>query len=224
MKYKLLATFSLLCLPTIAIAGGPNQEPRGAMEEDVREFGQESQGTFGQEYRGDINEDLRGETEHDARAAMIEDEFPAVEQMNDSQIASKLQVINDLETRLGNLALQKTQNTEIRNFAQRLVRDHESSNSRLEEIASSASIEVEDRQLSSKHQQIVSKLQGLSGAEFDRTFLNDMNQSHTESVEFLRKAERTSRTPELKEYLASLIPTIEQHRSTVSSLQKNVSQ
>jgi len=108
-----------------------------------------------------------------------------------TQFLSKAMEMNAAEVRLGEMAANKTQNPRVKDFAQMVVRDHNQTLDKIREIrdarqASPTSAKGIDRnskndanvQLTPEHQRTLDKLSALSGAEFDRQFMDVMVREH----------------------------------------------
>jgi putative membrane protein len=114
-----------------------------------------------------------------------------------SQFLSRAMEMNTAEVRMAELAMDKSQNPKIKDFAQMVIRDHSQALAKLRELrdmrlASSvsgkpdidqkATKSVADVSLTPQDQQMLDRLSKLSGTEFDREFMNTMIQDHREGI------------------------------------------
>jgi len=114
-----------------------------------------------------------------------------------SQFLSRAMEMNTAEVRMAELAMDRAQNPNIKDFAQMMIRDHNQALARLRELrdmrlATSVSSKpdidqkttknVADVSLTPQDQQTLDKLSKLSGADFDREFMNTMVQDHREAI------------------------------------------
>jgi putative membrane protein len=97
----------------------------------------------------------------------------------------KAAMTNMAEIQLGNLAEQKAQSPQVKDFAQMMVRDHTKANDDLKQIAKAQNIDL-PTQLDDEHQDLRQKLQGLSGADFDREYMDAMVDGHQDAVDMLK--------------------------------------
>src|SRR5215831_4618920 len=81
------------------------------------------------------------------------------------------------EVTLSNLALERAQSPEVRQFAQRMVDDHSKANQALMDLAKTRDVKL-SMTLPKDAKQAQKKLSGLSGAAFDREFMKDMVSDH----------------------------------------------
>jgi putative membrane protein len=94
---------------------------------------------------------------------------------NDSFLSKAIE-INMAEVELGKLAANKAQNARVKSYADMLVKDHSAALTKLQKMHT-AKVTV-----SSQHQNLKTKLNGLSGAQFDREYIDAMVTGHREAV------------------------------------------
>jgi predicted outer membrane protein len=85
---------------------------------------------------------------------------------------------NLAEVKLGQLAMQKAANPAIQEFGRWMATDHGFANVRLAAIAKRIGVAGFQPKLNSQDQQMQRKLQGLSGAQFDRQYTQMMVRDH----------------------------------------------
>src|SRR5436305_6708764 len=90
------------------------------------------------------------------------------------------------EVQLGQMAAQKGTNADVKSFGQHMVDDHTKANDDLKAIAAKEGMTVPES-LNPKDQALQSKLQNLSGAEFDRAYMKAMVKDHQEDVKEFQK-------------------------------------
>ncbi|MCK9276063.1 MAG: DUF4142 domain-containing protein [Syntrophales bacterium] len=124
-----------------------------------------------------------------------------------------------MEVRLGEIASQKAENEEVKNFAQTMINDHGKASDELKTIAQQKGIEV-PQELNKKQQKKIDTLSQLSGMEFDRAYMDEMVKDHQKDVKAFRKQAEKGRDPDLKNFAATTADTLEQHLE----LAKNINQ
>ena len=109
---------------------------------------------------------------------------------------------------LGKLAEQKSQNAEVKRFAQQMVEEHEKIASQLKSLGSSEHINLPtsvSRRDADTHRQLATE----SGAGFDRNYTQQVaSELQKEINEFKQGASITTR-PALKEFFERTQPTLE---------------
>jgi putative membrane protein len=114
------------------------------------------------------------------------------------------------EVELGQLATQKAQSDQVKQFAQRMVQDHGKANDELKSLAQQKNITL-PTELDAKHKATHDRLSKLSGAQFDRAYMQDMLQDHRKDVNDFRKESQSGKDPEVKAWAAKALPTLEEH-------------
>jgi len=125
------------------------------------------------------------------------------------------------EVDLSNLALQKSQDSQIRSFAQRMVQDHGKANSELKPIAQKLGLQV-PTDTDAKHKQELQKLGGESGAKFDAAYSKAMEKDHTKAVALFKEASKSdSLQPDLRNFATKTLPVLEDHHRMADNLPKS---
>jgi putative membrane protein len=122
------------------------------------------------------------------------------------------------EVMLGNLALQKSQNEQVRSFAQQMVTDHTAANQELTALAASKNVTL-PTEVNLKHRNAVNKLNGMSGTEFDRAFMKQMVKDHQAAVKLFQKQSNRDDDAEVKAFAAKNLPTLQMHLQMAQSLE-----
>jgi putative membrane protein len=138
----------------------------------------------------------------------------------DSSFIREANARNVLEVRLGNLAEGKATNAEVKQFAQRMVTDH----TRMEQqwSALAASNGLPPVTLEPAQEQDVTRLEKLSGAEFDRAYMATMIRDHQLDAEAFRSRGASAHSAQVRQLAASGLTTIEQHLSMAQQVGSTV--
>ena len=120
------------------------------------------------------------------------------------------------EVELGKIALSKSQDPEVRSFAQRMVTDHGKANAELSSIAKGEGIDA-PRSLDAEHRAMVDELKGKDGADFDRSYSQHMNMGHTNAIELFESAAESS-DASLAGFAKKTLPTLKEHKKLAEKL------
>jgi putative membrane protein len=123
------------------------------------------------------------------------------------------------EVELGKLAASKAQSAEVKQFGQRMVKDHGKANSELEAIAKAKSLQV-PKKLDAEHQSMVDELTGKSGAEFDSAYSHHMAAAHGKAVALFESASQLDDS-ELAAFAKKTLPTLKEHKQMADKLQSS---
>jgi putative membrane protein len=132
--------------------------------------------------------------------------------------ASQAAVIGQAEIELGQMAAQKSQDDDVREYAQRMVKDHKAAAAKLEKVAKQSNLMLPES-LDAEHEALKQKLSGLQGEAFDREYSKAMAKGHDKAVALFEAASQAPQMPaELKEFAASTLPTLKEHDKMAHSL------
>jgi putative membrane protein len=132
--------------------------------------------------------------------------------------ATQAAVIGKAEIELGQLAAQKSQDKNVREFAQRMVKDHQAADAKLKKIAAQENLKL-PQSLDAEHDALKKKLSGLEGDAFDREYAKAMAKGHDKAVALFESASQATQLPaELKEFAAATLPTLKEHDEMAHSL------
>jgi putative membrane protein len=120
------------------------------------------------------------------------------------------------EVELGKVALAKSQNAEVREFAQRMVADHGKANTELAALARQKGIEA-PKQLDDEHQAMVRRFEGKSGAAFDNEYSRHMNMDHTKAISLFEAASKSA-DADFAGFAKKTLPTLKEHKKMASQL------
>jgi len=121
------------------------------------------------------------------------------------------------EVELGRLAAQQGMGAEVKQFGQRMVDDHSQANSELMSLASSKGITL-PTELDQKHRSEVTKLSGMSGADFDREYTKMMVSDHRKDVSEFEKQSTRGTDADLKAFATKTLPTLQEHLRLAEAL------
>jgi putative membrane protein len=135
-----------------------------------------------------------------------------------ASFASQAAIIGKAEIELGQLALKNTKDADVRKFAERMVKDHTAADKKLQAIAAKENLQL-PQSLDQEHESLKMKLQGMSGSDFDREYVKAMAKGHDKALALFESASQQPQMPaELKQFAASTLPTLEQHKEMAHSL------
>lgn len=120
------------------------------------------------------------------------------------------------EVEAGKLALSKSQDPQVRSFAERMVADHSKANSELAGLAGARGIDT-PKQLDADHRAMLDALQAKSGADFDTAYSQHMNMDHTKAIALFEGASR-SEDAELAGFARKTLPTLQEHKQLAAKL------
>ena len=125
------------------------------------------------------------------------------------------------EVQLGQLAADKGTSQDVKDFGAKMVTDHGKANDELKSIANSKGITLPGK-LDSKHQAMVDKLNGLSGAGFDKVYVATMVTAHTKDNALFSKEASSGQDPDIKAFAAKTDEMVKMHLSIIQGIQSKM--
>jgi putative membrane protein len=120
------------------------------------------------------------------------------------------------EVELGRLAVERGTDPAVKAFGQQMVDDHSKANVELQTIAAQAGVTLPG-QIDPKEKATYAKLSALSGAAFDRAYIDDMIKDHKADVAAFEKASRAPGDSPFKKFAADKLPTLREHLKMAES-------
>ena len=126
------------------------------------------------------------------------------------------------EMEASRLAEQRSQNAQVKQFAQHMLRDHQKTTNELKGLLpqiQGVSASQLPTSLDQQHQALVQQLQGAQGAQLDRLFAQQQIQAHQTAVELFRAYAQSGDNAQLKQWAAQTLPSLEEHLRQAQQLQ-----
>lgn len=136
---------------------------------------------------------------------------------DDRSFLEKAAVGGRAEVELGQLAQQKAQSEEVKQFAQRMVTDHSQANSELMSLSDKMSLSLPTA-LDDKTQKDSDKLAKLNGAKFDKEYMKMMVDDHQKDVDEFQKLSQNAINSDVKGFASKTLPTLQQHLELAKSI------
>jgi predicted outer membrane protein len=128
---------------------------------------------------------------------------------------------NRAEITTAQLALQKAQSPEVKNLAQMLQQDHQQSQEKLQNIAQTHGLPF-DQTPGWSERRTESKLEKLTGAEFDQQYTKDMLEDHVADIKKFQKAAQNIEDADVKQYAQDTLPHLQTHLQHAEAAAKAV--
>lgn len=122
---------------------------------------------------------------------------------------------------MGNLALQKASNADVKAFAQRMVTEHSKTNEELSQFATAKGVAL-PTELEGPPEIAFTHLTSLSGAAFDKAFMQHMIEDHQNAVADFEKASTNAADLDLRAWAGRTLPTLHEHLSLAKEVAKKV--
>lgn len=122
-----------------------------------------------------------------------------------------------MEVELGNVAQQKAQSQQVKDFGKMMVDDHTKANNNLKELASKKNIDV-PASVTDNQKKDIDKLSKKSGADFDKAYVDMMVNDHKKDIAAFKKASGDVGDNDIKNFATTTLPTLQKHLDAIQAI------
>lgn len=184
-----------LALPTLAWAGKGDEDDDDNHRNNIQDEPGMSQGQ-----RRQVQESANGVPESDRPDPFSEDKdwiFTAASG-------------NMTEVTVGQLAMERSTNQDVKRFAQRLIDDHSAAYQDSATVARTLGLDPPTGPAEDEHKKLVENLSGMSGSTFDQFFARAMVMDHRTDVREYETAQ-SEFSKQVGAYAAKWLPALREH-------------
>jgi putative membrane protein len=144
-----------------------------------------------------------------------------------SELVAQLHQADQLEIAAGQLAQRKGNAPDVKAYGRMLESDHQAADIELTDYANRNNVSLDDlpEKLRLQDQTVrarLDSLSALSGPDFDRAFVQLMQQSHARTIAMIDASRLAIPDPRLQDLLGSLEPTLRAHRQIAENLLRDI--
>jgi len=129
---------------------------------------------------------------------------------DDKEFVSKAGMGGLAEVQMGSLAELKAASAGVKAYGERMVNDHSKANEELSQLATAKGVAL-PAELDAGHKSALDHLTSLSGAEFDKAYMQHMVEDHEQDVAEFEKASTSAQDSDVKAWAAKTLPTLKEH-------------
>ena len=153
---------------------------------------------------------------YDATGAMTPDGAMGVQTgpITDAEFYRLATESNQEEIAAGNMAAEQAQDASVKDYAEMMVTDHTAMAQQVQEAAGTA-----DAAAPAPDATATAGLQGKTGADFDRAYVDMMVMDHQKAVAIFENAAQNASTDEAKALAQGALPKLREHLERAQELQ-----
>lgn len=140
----------------------------------------------------------------------------------DEKLMTEIAQANLAEINTGKLAKDKSQNDQVKSFAQKMVDDHTKALDELKQLAQAKGVSLPtepDRQQKAMEK----RLSSLSGDKFDKQYLEQAgDRSHKDTHKLLKQASTKAQDTDLKNYASKTMGVVESHQQMAEETERTM--
>jgi putative membrane protein len=125
------------------------------------------------------------------------------------------------EVQLGQLALSKSSNDQVKQFAQKMIDDHTKLIQQTKPVAAQNDVQIPNGP-DKKSKAVMAKLQALSGDAFDQAYIKDMLKDHKMDDSDFKTEVSSGQSQQVKDLAAKGDAVVEHHLQMVEQIAKSM--
>jgi putative membrane protein len=129
----------------------------------------------------------------------------------DKNFMTKAAQAGNAEVAASKIALEKSSNPDVKEFAQKMVDEHTQVGDQLKQLASGKDVSLPSEPSLAQRTKIA-VLEKLKGATFDKRYASMIGVSaHEDAVKLFQKSSTSAKDPDVKNFASKTLPGLEQH-------------
>jgi predicted outer membrane protein len=137
---------------------------------------------------------------------------------SDEKAVKDMAMADMAEVETGKLALSKSQNSDVKAFAQQMVDDHGQALAKVQALAQARGVTL-PTELDAKHKAMSAKLEKLSGDAFDKAYMANAGvKDHKDTKSKLTSDAKKIKDADVKALVDQHMPVVEQHLKSAQQM------
>ncbi len=146
--------------------------------------------------------------------------------MSNAAVIGTFNSVDLTEIDAARLAKDKGSSPAVREFADRMIREHTTMLQNRQQLAKQLNIQPETPSLAtsmkSTHDETMERLRTKSGSDFDRAYLEYQVKMHEQAVKLAQDTGESSDNARLKQHLMEARPDLQSHLAAAKSVQRQI--
>lgn len=141
---------------------------------------------------------------------------------SDTRFLERAAQSGKLEIDASKIAIERAQSQEVKDFAQKMITDHQAVDTELRTLAQSKKVEL-PTELRWGQNRTIKSLQDREGHEFDERYVDKVAvDAHEDAVDLFENAAENADDPQIKAFAAKVLPDLKNHLSMGEQLEKSL--
>lgn len=136
---------------------------------------------------------------------------------SDAEFSTKAASGGMAEVELGKLALSKSNDAKVKEFATMMVNDHGKANEELKSIAKMKNITL-PAALDDEHQKKMDDLNKKTGKDFDKDYVQAMIDGHQSTLKLMQDEAKDGKDADLRAFAAKTAPIVQAHLDMINKI------
>ncbi|WP_293741109.1 DUF4142 domain-containing protein [uncultured Pedobacter sp.] len=135
----------------------------------------------------------------------------------DAKFTTQAAVGGMAEVELGKLALEKSSNPQVKEFATMMVKDHGMANTELMAIAKQKNITLPST-VDDEHKKKMEDLSKKTGTDFDKAYVSAMVDGHKSTLKLMEDESKDGKDADLKAFATKTAPIVQSHLQMINKI------
>ena len=140
------------------------------------------------------------------------------ENFGDQSFLAKAMEGSVAEVELGQLAEQKSESNDVKQYGQKMASEHQQMNDKWFKPVAKQIGASEPKGPSKKDKKLIEKLQGLSGQQFDTEYIQAMVKDHKQDLKDFQSEEKNAQDPNVKQVAQQGADIISKHLELIEQI------
>ncbi|ADY51830.1 putative outer membrane protein [Pseudopedobacter saltans DSM 12145] len=124
-----------------------------------------------------------------------------------------------MEVEAAKVALKKTKNKQVTDFARMMLTDHSNINKTVKQLASDKKI-ILPEELDPEHKAHIDKLNSLSESNFDKEYIDMMVEDHRKDIKMFEDYYKSLRDKDILNLIQQTLPILKKHAEAVERIKR----
>ena len=145
--------------------------------------------------------------------------------MTDANIAAVLDAANESDSAFGALAVKKAKSADVKSFGRLMEGEHHALRAQGQQLVKKLNVTPQppaNFDLPDKQRSAMTDLEGKSGADFDKAYIDHEVNYHQQVLDVAQKALGDAQNQELKDLIQKAAPVIQKHLDRAKEIQKKL--
>ncbi|QDW25009.1 DUF4142 domain-containing protein [Pedobacter sp. KBS0701] len=135
----------------------------------------------------------------------------------DAKFTTQAAVGGMAEVELGKMALEKSSNPQVKEFATMMVKDHGMANTELMAIAKQKNITLPST-VDDEHKKKMDDLSKKTGVDFDKAYVSAMVDGHKSTLKLMEDESKDGKDADLKSFATKTAPIVQSHLVMINKI------
>lgn len=158
--------------------------------------------------------------DHNMGMAQVMGADRPLNQPANAEFAFKANVSGTFEILSSRLALSRSQNPDVRAYAEKMIADHTKAGTELNTAIRSEGLEAHPALLDRKHADLFDRLKDASNDDFDNMYVDIQTSAHDEATTLFRDYSENGPAGALKDFATKTLPTLNAHHENIKAIDK----